>query len=429
MFQRPNRRQFLKSTAALAFIPWGWKARGILGANDKLRVGCIGIEGRGAGNVDGVAGENVVGLCDIQKSFLDGKSERFKEAKLFFDYREMIDTLNLDAVVIATPDHHHAPAAYRALQKGLHVYCEKPLTHTVHEARVLATLAREKGLITQLGTQNHHHPVNLEAQAILKSGVLGQIREVHVITDRPGGWWKQGLERPKETPAVPEGLEWNLFLGPAPERPYHPVYHPFHWRGWWDFGCGAVGDMAIHLMDLAVYALDLDAPARVSATGGPLSAESGPKHMSAVFDYDAKGARAALKVYWYEGEAKAPEDIAKDLPMNGSLFIGEHGRLAVNHTVWTKLLPEGKFKDFKKLGPFPKLTGHHKEWLEAIRAKGKASCDFSNAGPFTETVLLANVAFRTGKTIVWNPKTMTADGVPEASAFIKKNYRKGWEVG
>lgn len=429
---RPNvsRRDFLKTGIALGVIPWGWKARGIRGANDKLRIGCIGVGGRGVGNVDGVAHENIVALCDIDQQMLDPMTARFKEAKTFFDYREMIATMNLDAVVIATPDHHHAPAAFRALQKGLHVYCEKPLTHTVREARILAALAKEKGLVTQLGTQNHEHPINLEAWEIIRQGVIGNVREVHVITDRPGNWWKQGLERPKDTPACPPNVHWDLFLGPAPDRPYHPIYHPFHWRGWWDFGCGAVGDMAIHLMDLAVWALELDAPARVSAKGSPVMAESGPTWMEAIFEYDGRGKRPPLTVHWYEGTATPEPDIAKDLPMNGSLFIGEKGRLAVNHTVWTKLLPEADWKDFRKPAPSrPKSIGHHRQWLEAIRTKGRASCDFAYAGPFTETVLLANVAYRTGKTLVWNPTTLKADGCPEADAFITKKYRPSYEVG
>ena len=426
MSRRVTRRRFLKAAAAVSMIPWGWRP-GILGSNQKLRIGCIGVGGRGAGNVDGVAHENVVALCDVETRHLEPMAARFKDAKTFFDYREMISTSNLDAVVIATPDHHHAPAALRAMLRGMHVYVEKPLTHTVQEARVLARVAAVKRLVTQMGTQNHRHPVNLEAFEILRSGMLGAVREVHVITDRPGNWWKQGQTRPTETPAIPDTLKWDLFLGPAADRPYHGAYHPFHWRGWWDFGCGAVGDMAIHLMDLAVWALELDAPERVTSKGPPVLAESGPVWMESRFEFPAKGSRPAVDVFWYEGTAKPPEDIAKDLPMNGSLFICDEGRLAVNHTVWLKTLPEERWAT-RPVPTQPPSIGHHREWLNAIKNGGRASCDFAYAGPFTEAVLLANVAYRTGKTVVWDRDGLTAKGLPEAKRLIAKDYRPGWGV-
>ncbi|MCA9320755.1 MAG: Gfo/Idh/MocA family oxidoreductase, partial [Planctomycetes bacterium] len=358
---------------------------------------------------------------------LQDQGKRYGVKQLFKDYREMIDTVDLDAVVISTPDHHHAPAAARAMKKGRHVYCEKPLTHTVHEARVLAALAKQHGVVTQLGTQNHFHPVNVQAQAILERGDIGDVREVHVITDRPGTWWDQGLSRPTEAKKVPDELDWDLWLGPAPVRPYHPAYAHFRWRGWWDFGCGAVGDMAIHLMDLAVYALELDAPIKVTAQGSKVLPESGPTAMVATFEYAARGSRPPCRVVWYEGTAKPPAHIAAELPMNGSLFIGDRGRLAVDHCKKNTLLPEGRFGS-AQLPALGRHASHHGNWIDACKSRGKADCDFADAGPFTEQVLLANVAYRTGRAIYWRPDEECALGLPEAGILLNKHYRRGWEL-
>src|SRR5437667_11349674 len=246
---RLHRRRFLKSSlkasAASLALPLISSSR-VLGANERLNLGVIGVGGRGAGDLDAVASENIVALCDVDENTLGAAAARFPQAKKYFDYRKLLEQKGLDAVVVATPDHHHAPATIRALRRGLHVYCEKPLTHTVAEARTIAETAAKMKVATQMGTQNHEHPGYLRLVELLQSGAIGEVRQAHVITDRPGKWWTQGMARPTEKPPVPANLKWDLWLGPAAERDYHPAYVPFRSRGWWDFGCGAIGDMAIH---------------------------------------------------------------------------------------------------------------------------------------------------------------------------------------
>ena len=262
---RLSRRSMLRAAAAAgpALLTISAGSRRVLGANDRLDIGVIGVGGRGGSNLDAVAGENIVALCDVDSGTLGAAAGRFPAAARFSDYRAMLADAKLDAVVISTPDHHHAPATVRALRRGLHVYCEKPLTHTVEEARLVAKLAAEKGLATQMGTQNHEHPGYLRLVELLRGGAIGKVSDVHVITDRPGKWWPQGIEAPQGGQAVPENLAWDLWLGPAAKRAYDPAYAPFKWRGWWDFGCGAVGDMAIHLADPAFWGLDLGGKVRV----------------------------------------------------------------------------------------------------------------------------------------------------------------------
>ena len=238
MLRASGRRSFLKSAAfASTVAAFSRSSYGrILGANERLKIGAIGVGGRGAGDLDAVSSENITALCDVDADRLGAAAARHPLAKKYADYRQLLEQTDLEAVVVATPDHHHAPATVRALRRGLHVYCEKPLTHTVEEARLIAALTREKKVATQMGTQNHEHPGYLRLVELLQSGAIGDVQEVHVITDRPGKWWPQGMDRPAETPAVPGSLSWDLWLGPAAERPYNPAYVPFRWRGWWDFG-------------------------------------------------------------------------------------------------------------------------------------------------------------------------------------------------
>ena len=283
MSRKLPRRRFLQSslvlaTAAGAGLPLVSTSR-VLGANERLNIGVIGVGGRGAGDLAAVAGENIVALCDVDEGRLGGAAARFKTAKAFTDYRELLEQKDLDAVVVATPDHHHAPATIRALRRGLHVYCEKPLTHTVQEARLIAQTAAKMKVATQMGTQNHEHSGYLRLVELIQSGAIGSVKEVHVITDRPGRWWPQGIERPTGKAESPKDLKWDLWLGPAAERDYSPAYVPFKWRGWWDFGCGAIGDMAIHLMDPSFWALELGGPVKVTSKGPAPNPHSGPTWM------------------------------------------------------------------------------------------------------------------------------------------------------
>ncbi len=428
-----HRRRFLKSSLALgvaagATLPWGRWSR-VLGASERLNIGVIGVGGRGAGDLAEVAGQNIVALCDVDERSLDAAAAKHPAAKKYTDYRRLLEQKDLEAVVIATPDHHHAPATIRALRRGLHVYCEKPLTHTVAEARLIAETAAKMKVATQMGTQNHEHPGYLRLVELIQSGAIGAVKQVHVITDRPGRWWRQGQERPTEKPAVPGHLKWDLWLGPAAERDYHPAYVPFAWRGWWDFGCGAIGDMAIHLMDPAFWALELGGPVKVTSKGPPPHPHSGPTAMETRFQFGPRGKLPPVDVYWYEGEAKAPAEIAAELPMNGSLFIGEKGRIAIEHDKHPKLLPAEKFAGFKGPEPYlPKSPGHHRQWIEACKTGSRAGSNFGYAGPFTEIVLLGNVAYRVGKTIEYDPAKMKVTNVAEANELLGKEYRKGWEV-
>ena len=425
-----TRREFVKTSTLIAGGYWLSTSRHVqAAANDKLNIGVIGVGGRGASDLAAVAHENIVALCDVDSARLGKASEKHSNAKTFRDYRKLLDEKNLDAVVIATPDHHHAPATVRALRRGLHVYCEKPLTHTVEEARVVARLASQKGVATQMGTQNHEHPGYRRLVELLKKQVIGQVSEVHIITDRPGPYWKQGLSLPGEQPPIPNNLDWDLWLGPASARPYHPMLAPFAWRGWWDFGCGAIGDMAIHLMDPAFWGLRLGGKVRVTSFGPPVHPQSGPTWMITRFDFAKRGELAPCTVYWYEGNAQPPRDVASDLPMNGSLFVGEKGRIAIQHDKHPKLLPDGAITEESLPKPFlPESPGHHQQWINACKTGSPTGSNFSYAGPFTEIVLLGNVAYRAGQPIDYNPATMKITNVESANALLRKTYRTGWGI-
>lgn len=447
-----SRRRFLIQSSALASGAVASHAVAtqaatysrILGANARLNIGAIGVGGRGAGDLDAVSSENIVAICDVDSNTLAATGNRFPNAQKFFDYRELIEQTKLDAVVIGTPDHHHAPATVRALRRGLHVYCEKPLTHTIQEARIVTALAKEKGLATQMGTQNHEHPGYLRLIELLQSNAIGPVRSVHVITDRPGRWWPQGVAVPNDKPAIPEHLKWDLWLGPAPQRDYHSAYVPFRWRGWWDYGCGAIGDMAIHLMDPAFWGLKLGGPVTVSSEGPPADAFCGPKWMHTRFQFGKRGELPPVEVHWYEGEMTPDPAIAADLPMNGSLFIGDMGKIAIAHDGFPKLIPSERYADFTPPKPYlPASPGHHRQWIEAAKGNGKASSSFDYAGPFTEVVLLGNIAYRTGLEIVYDPAegkvtqarasqgntaASSEAGLAAANGLLSKTYRKGWEI-
>jgi predicted dehydrogenase len=426
-----SRRGLLRASAAAvpALFTISAGSRRVLGANDRLDVGVIGVGGRGGSNLDAVAGENIVALCDVDSGTLGGAASRFPAAARFSDYRAMLADAKLDAVVISTPDHHHAPATVRALRRGLHVYCEKPLTHTVEEARLVAKLAAEKGVATQMGTQNHEHPGYLRLVELLRGGAIGKVSDVHVITDRPGKWWPQGIEAPKGGQTAPGNLDWDLWLGPAAKRAYDPAYVPFKWRGWWEFGCGAVGDMAIHLADPAFWGLDLAGKVRVESKGPPPQPASAPTWMETTFAFGPRGDRGPVTLHWYEGEAKPPAAIAAEIPMNGSLFVGDRGRIAIAHDGFPKLLPEDRFQDFVPPPPsLPDSPGHHAQWIAACKTGSRTGSDFSYAAPFSETVLLGNVAYRAGTAIDYDPATGRVTNDAAANRWLTKDYRQGWEV-
>jgi predicted dehydrogenase len=354
-----TRRRFLAAAAgtvaSFSIVP-----RGVVAGADqpppseRLNIAGIGVGGQGAGVLRQMAelGQNIVALCDVDSRHAGGTFRAYPQAETFQDYRVLLDRRrDIDAVVIATPDHTHAPATLMALRAGKHVYVEKPMAHSIEEARVMTQVAKQTGLVTQVGNAGHAGEGLRLTREWIQAGLIGPVREVHCWSDRPGKFWNQNLPRPTETPPVPDTLDWNLWLGGAPERPYHPVYCPRSWRGWFDFGTGAMGDMAVHNMDPAFYALDLDAPVRAEArTSQPLMAESYPAWSVITYHFAARGDRPAVRVTWYDGGQMPPRpaDLEPDrqLPDNGILFVGDRGTLLGGGWAGTpRLVPESRMRE------------------------------------------------------------------------------------
>ncbi len=405
--------------------------------NEKLDIAVIGCGGQGAENLKQVSGQNIVALCDVDDERAAEAFGQFPKARRFRDYRKLLDAMHgqIDAVVVSIPDHMHAAVSLAAMELGKHVYCEKPLTWSIDEVRRLAKVARENKLATQMGTQGMASDGSRAGIEIIRSGVLGKITELHVWTDRPAGWWPQGVDRPTDRPAVRNGLVWNLWLGVAPARPYHPAYCPFVWRGWKDFGTGAVGDMGIHNTAMPFAALDLGPPsaAEIIATSG-LKLETFPAWSRVKLEFPARDGLGPITMYWYDGGQKPSADLVggRKLADNGAIVVGTKGTLS--SVEWTggdwALLPENRFRDLKPPHssiPRAPEQSHHQEWLRACRGGPSAFCRFDGfAARLTETMLVANLALRTGKNLGWDAETMTATGCPEAAPFIKRDYRTGW---
>ena len=427
-----TRRRFLKTTSASAALissgVWSGLAKAeSKSANGKLNIACIGTANRAAADIDGVKHENIVALVDIDKNYLDRAASRLKGARTYADYREMLDQEKgkIDAVVVGTSDHHHAPASIRAIRAGLHVYCEKPLTHTVAEARIIADAAKKHGVATQLGTQIHAGDNYRRVVEIVQAGMIGDVTEVHVWVGK--GWG--GGNRPDGGKTPPANLSWDLWLGPAPKRPFWPgIYHPGQWRRWWDFGQGTLGDMACHYMDLPFWALQLKYPTKCQAVGPKLHPETCPLGLTVHYEFPARGNLVPVKLTWYDGNQIPKEVAGERVPGSGVMFIGTEGKMFANYGGY-KLFPKEKFADFKPpTASIPKSIGHHKEWIKACKDGSPTTCNFGYSGPLTESVLLGNVAYRTGKTLHWNAQALKAENCPEADAFIRKEYRTGWEV-
>jgi predicted dehydrogenase len=425
-----SRRDFLKTTSAgAAAISAGVWTGGALAqtssANDKLRIACIGTANRALADIDGVAGENIVAICDIDDTYLERSKSRFKDARTYNDYRELIEAEagKIDAVVVATADHSHAPASIRAINKGMHVYCEKPLTHTVEEARIIAEAAKAKGLATQLGTQIHAGDNYRRVVEIIQSGAIGDVTECHVWVGK--GWG--GGERPTEAQQPPKTLHWDLWLGAAPERPYAAGrYHPAQWRRWWDFGQGTLGDMACHYMDLPFWALKLRHPTRISAEGPEPHPETCPLGLIVRYDFPARDSMPAVKLTWYDGNLTPKTVHGESVPGSGVMFVGTEGHMFADYGRY-RLFPSDKFQRFTP----PKETiersiGHHAEWIKACKEGTPTTCNFDYSGALTESVLLGNVAFRTGETLEWDAKALKATNSRLADQYIRKQYRDGF---
>jgi len=438
MHQKVTRRDFLRSAALGSglIILSNSRSAYTAQANEKLNIAGIGIGGRGAADVMGVKDENIVALCDVDQSRAAQTFERFPGAKKFKDFRRMLDKMHskIDAVVIGTPDHTHAPPGVMAMKMGKHCYCEKPLAHNVYEARVMAEAARENGLVTQIGTQIHAGNNYRRAVELVQSGAIGQVRDVHVwlganFNGPPKPTNMSQPDAPTDRPAVPETLDWDLWLGPAAYRPYHPEYAPHKWRYWWNFANGRLGDFFCHYCDLAFWALKLRHPLTIEAEG-PVHPESTAKWTIARQEYAARGALPPVKLTWYNGGGYPALVKEKNVLQWGSavLFIGSEGMLISDYNKH-KLLPEDKFAGFTPPAAFiPNSIGHHREWVEACKTGGPTTCNFDYSGALTEAALLCNVALRTGRKLTWDARNLKAVGCPEADKFIRRKYRKGWTL-
>ncbi|MFO0947966.1 MAG: Gfo/Idh/MocA family oxidoreductase [Planctomycetota bacterium] len=393
--------------------------------NERLNLGIIGVSNRGAANLAGVARENIVALCDVDLAHVGVAKTAFPNAAIHQDFRKLLDHSNIDAVVISTPDHMHAIPAVMAMDLGKHIYCEKPLAHSVYETRVMREKAAKNKLTTQLGTQIHAGNNYRRVVEIVQSGAIGKVNRVHVwLAGRP-----QTGERVKEgTP--PATLDYNLWLGPAPFRPYHKSHCHFHWRWWWDFGGGMLEDFGCHYIDLPFWALQLRYPTSIEATGEkdhPGDNEV-PALMKVDYQFPARGDQPPVHLTWYHGGWK-PEGADKYGMANAVLFVGEKGELIADYGKY-KLYPEEQFKDFHIEPSIPESIGHHLEWLEAIRSSGETTCNFDYGGALTETVLLGNVSYRAGKKkLEWDAGNLkVTNGVTETAGLIQPEYRKGWTL-
>ncbi len=422
-----SRRDVLKhSTLLAAGAVWGVGSHPAFGksANEKLNIACIGVGGRGSANVNGLASQNLVAFADVDDARAGKIYAKHPKAKTYRDWRKMLDAhgSKLDAIVISTPDHTHFHPAVAAMQLGLHVYLEKPLAHNVWETRILTDLARKKGLATQLGAQRHAMPNMRRVVELVKSGAIGNVTEVYSWC---GG--SRGMpEIPTDRPAVPSTLDYDLWVGPADYRPYHPSFCPYGWRFWWDYGTAETGNWGCHILDIPFWALDLKYPQHVEASGPLADTERTPKSMQVTYKFPARGGKPPLTLHWSHGKPAGLEE--KGIPSKGAntIFIGEKGILTCDFGQY-KLWPEDKFADFTP--PAPSITpspGFHNEWILACRGEGPATCNFDYSGPLAETVLLGNVAYRAGSGFDWDARTLTAKGCETAKPLLRETYRAGW---
>ena len=443
-----SRRRFLAASAALAsftILPRHVLGRGGQASpNNKLNIAGVGIGGQGGNDIKEFASENIVALCDVDARHAAHVFEQYPNAKRYKDFREMLDKeKTIDAVVVGTPDHAHAIVSITALKMGKHVYCEKPLTRTVYEARAVAKAARQAKLATQMGNQGMAFEGNRLINEWLWDGAIGSVREAHVWSDRPTHrgkmplWWAQGIERPKETPPVPATLDWDLWLGPAPWRPYHPIYVPFAWRGWWDFGSGGLGDMGIHNLAPVFSALKLGAPEGVEASSTPVFPESVPLAAVVHYQFPARGDMPPVKVHWYDGGMlpERPAELEENRELDaedGIIFVGDRGKMLVKG--WggehPRLLPAKLDKEYKRPPKtLPRSIGHYQEWVQACKTGSPTRSNFDFAGPLTEAVLLGSVCIRNGGgKLLWDSENLKVTNDPDANKLLHYEYRKGWTL-
>ncbi len=427
-----SRRSFLQNVGGVGVaIPLGaWShsaARASNSPNEKLNIAMIGVGGRGAANLAEVAGENIVALCDVDDRRAGPTFEQYPHVKKYADFRQMLEEMEreIDAVVISAPNHIHVPAGVMAMRMGKHCYCEKPLAHTVHEARRAAKVAAETKVATQMGTQIHASDNFRRIVELIRFGAIGSVREVHL---RLAGGGTAG-DRPTETPPVPQRLKWNLWLGPAPYRPYHPAYVPHDWHYWWDFGGGPLGNMGCHYLDLPFWALELSDPKTIEAEGSPRHPESTPAIQTVHYEFPARGEWPPVTLTWNHGRNRPPFWAEHNLPdWAWGVFVGSQGMLLTSyprHMLW----PESEFRGFEPPEPsIPASVGHHQEWINACKTGCATTCNFDYASTLTETILLGNVAYRYGEKIEWDAPHLRIPDAPDAERYLQREYRKGWEL-
>ena len=449
-----SRRKFLSASAVAAagvmVVP-----RHVVGAtqkkkapSDTVNIACVGVGGMGYSDTRGVRSENIVALCDVddeqmakllRSDELEPKEKAmYEKAAKYRDFRKMLDKeKGIDALTVTVPDHNHTIIAMTAIKLGKHVYVQKPLTHTIKEARILAKAAKDANVVTQMGNQGHSKEGARLICEWIWDGAIGNVNEVHCWTNRP--IWPQGIDAPKEIPSVPSTLDWDVWLGPAPFRPYHPAYHPFAWRGFWDFGTGALGDMGAHIVDQPFWALKLGAPTSVQASATPFTKDCYPWAEVVTYEFPARGSMGPVKMTWWDGGLTPPRPAElEDGRMMGDegggvLFRGDKGLLMCSvYGENPRLIPESRMQEYKRPEKtIPRSPGIREEWIEAIKKGTKSTTDFSYSGPLTEVMLLANVAARLkdkNMKLLWNSEKMEFTNLPEANQFLHFDYRPGWSL-
>jgi predicted dehydrogenase len=435
---------------------------GATSANGKLNIAGIGIGGQGGSDLSNMESENIMALCDVDKNHAGHIFKKYAKAQQFTDYRKMLDQVKeIDAIVVGTPDHHHAFASMEGIKRGKHVYCEKPLTHSVWEARRLATAAREAKVVTQMGNQGQASEETRRLCELVWGGAIGKVLEAHIWTDRPSNglfneYWPQGVARPKDTPPVPESLDWDLWIGPAPMRPYNPIYLPFRWRGWWDFGTGALGDIGCHAQDPVFRALKLDAPITIQGASTRVNEETFPLGSMVTYQFPARSAEVqannahvkgmsgpgaggvempACKLVWYDGGLRPPrpDGLPDGNPMgdNGRLLVGTDGFILGND-----VYPKARASEAAGIPKtIPRVGNCYKEWIEACKGGKTPGSNFDYAGPLAESVLLGNVALRVGlredltlSKLRWDSAAVKFTNLDDANKYVRREYRAGWSL-
>jgi predicted dehydrogenase len=443
---KKNNTDLIKGTAAVAFtvVP-----RHVLGGagftppGEKLNIACVGTgSGMGKADITSVSTENIVALCDVDERTSAEMFAKFPNVPKYKDFRVMLEkeNKNIDAITITIPDHSHAVVAMAAMKMSKHVYCQKPMAHDIYEVRRLTEAAREYKVITQMGIQCHAMEELKLLVEMLRSDVIGPVRQVHLWTDSPR--FPQGIDRPTETPAVPAELDWDIWLGPVQNRPYNPCYLPKKWRSWKEFGTGALGDMGCHIFDPAYWALDLTPPISVESYSStfvrsfgdaPTTFETYPRASMLKYEFEARGNMPPVTIFWYDGGMKPwrPEELeeGRELPAQGGLYIGEKGKILAPHMAGPRLIPESKMKGFKRPEQtLPRGVDHYQDWIRACKGGPKPLANFDYSGPLSEMVLLGNISILTGKKLLWDSPNMKITNLPEANALLRREYRQGWNL-